>query len=154
MRCYKKYITLSLLIVISVSCRVTFITGYDQVIDETLTKMKRDFNLHWIKLSRTLQDTDPDNQAFTNFIDYYDNLEADLIVLKDRAQFLPPKSDLVKKEITNLDLAFTTLINLHKAGLSDNPDDDRHDIRNSINSALDAVIKLEEELKNSGQISE
>ena len=144
MHLLKKYIAVLLLLLTAFACRVTFISGYDEVIDETLTKMKRDFNLHWIKLSRTLQDDNQTNQAFTNFTEYYDNLEADLIILKDRAQFLPPKSELVKQEIANLDAAFTIFITLHKAGLPDNPDDDRHDMRNSINRALDAVIKLEE----------
>ena len=148
----KKILSLFLLPVILFSCRVTFISGYDSVIDETLTKMKRDFNLHWIRLSRTLQDDNLTNQAFVNFQDYYDNAQTDLIILKDRAQFLPPKSEIVKQEIENLNLAFTTFENLHKTGLTDSPGDDRHDISDNINGALDAVIKLEEELKNSGQI--
>ena len=55
------------LFVLLASCTVTFITGYDQTLDETLNRMKKDFNLHFIKLSRTIQDTDPHNQDYVNF---------------------------------------------------------------------------------------
>ena len=134
------------------SCKVTFISGYDAVIDETLIKIQRDFNLHWIKLSRNLKDNDPNNQAFENYQDYYDNLETDLIVLNTRVTFLPPKSDLIKSEIVNLDSAFSTFIALHKQGLSDNLIDDRHDIRDNINGTIISITKLEEVLKRSGKL--
>ena len=85
-----------LCIILLTSCKVTFITGYDQVLDQTLGKMKRDFNLHFIKLGRTIQDTDPRNQDFVNFQDYYDNLEADMITIKSRSQSLDEKAKIVK----------------------------------------------------------
>lgn len=134
------------------SCKVTFISGYDAVIDETLIKIQRDFNLHWIKLSRNLKDNDPNNQAFENYQDYYDNLETDLVVLNTRVTFLPPKSDLIKSEIVNLESAFSTFIALHKQGLSDNLIDDRHDIRDNINGTIISITKLEEVLKRSGKL--
>ncbi|WP_423147612.1 hypothetical protein [Rubrolithibacter danxiaensis] len=135
----------------SAACRVILISGYDPVIDETCTKIKREFNLHFIKLSRTLQDTNPDNQRFENFQDYYDNVETDLLILEDRAKFLDNKSALVRKQISNMDSAFHVFISLHKNGLKDTPADDRRDIRNGINSSIDAVIKLQEELKTTGR---
>ncbi len=134
-----------------IACKVTFITGYDEVLDETVSKVKRDFNLHFIKLSRTIQDRDPNNQKFSNFQDYYDNLEADLIVLRDRTKSLGGKSEIVRKQVTNLDSAFHVFIGLHKAGLPDRTNDDRHDIRDNINSAIDAVTILQESLKSTGK---
>ena len=134
------------------ACTVTFITGYDQVIDSTLTKMKSDFNLHFIKLGRTIQDGDPTNQKFRNFQDYYDHMEVDLITLEGRARNLSAKSEIVKKQIHNLDSVMHSFEALHKASIPDRPDDDRRDIRNGINSAFDAVIKLQEELKSTGKI--
>ena len=134
------------------ACRITLISGYDPVIDETTTKIKKDFNLHFIRMVRTLQDTDPNNQKFENFLDYYDNLEVDLMLLKDRAQYLEIKSTQVKKQINNLDSAMHVFIRLHKNGLADSRIDDRRDIRNALNSNLDAVIRLQEELKTSGTI--
>lgn len=135
------------------ACRVVFISGYDMVIDETSTKIKRDFNLHFIKLSRTLQDNDPKNQRIENFQNYYDNLEVDLLILKDRAMFLESKSTQVKKQILNLDSAFQTFIQLHEKGLPDKVGDDRRDIRNGLNSSINAVIKLQQELKSTGRIN-
>lgn len=134
-----------------VACRITFITGYDQVLDQTVNEMKKDFNLHFIKLARTLRDNDPNNQKFENFQTYYDNLEANLITIKDRTKFLGGKSEIVQKQVANLDSVFHVFINLHKAGLQDRPDDDRRDIRNGINSALDAVTILQESLKSTGK---
>jgi hypothetical protein len=134
------------------ACKVTFITGYDAVIDETATRMKKEFNLHFIKLARTIQDNNPTNQNISNFRDYYDNLEADLIVLRDRGKFLGAKSEIVKKQIVTLDSAMHTFIALHERGMPDRPGDDRRDVRNAINSNFDAVIALQEQLKSKGKI--
>jgi hypothetical protein len=141
----------------AVSCTVTFITGYDQILDETTTKIKRDFNLFWIKFDRTLRDTDSTNQRYVNFLNYYDELEVDLITLKDRANVLPPKSALVRKQVNNLDSLFHLFIDVHKKGIKDiNPAalvaDDKRDYKNAINSSLNAVIRLQQDLKNSGKI--
>ena len=133
------------------SCKVTFITGYDQVLDQTLGKIKRDFNLHFIKLSRTFQDTYPHNQDFVNFQDYYDNLEADMITIKSRSQSLDEKAKIVKEQITNLDAAFKVFISQHKAGLPDRVGDDRHDMRDAINTSIDAITRLQEALKTTGK---
>lgn len=130
---------------------VKFITGYDQVLDETVNSMKKDFNLHFIKLSRTIQDSDPNNQKFENFQDYYDHLEADLITIRDRTKFLDGKAEIVKTQIQNLDSAFRIFINMHKAGLPDRQGDDRHTDRDAINSAIDAVVILQEALKTTGK---
>ncbi len=150
----KHYYFVAVLWLIFSACKVTFITGYDQVLDQTNNKIKRDFNLHFIQLSRTLQDTDPNNQQFEKFQDYYDNLEADLITLKDRTKFLGGKSAIVKKQVNNLDSVFHEFINLHKRGLPDRPGDDRHDISNGINSSIDAITFLQESLKSTGKTSQ
>lgn len=148
----KKYILYVAVILFFFSaCKVTFITGYDQVLDQTNNKIKKDFNLHFIKLSRTIQDTDPTNQQFDKFQDYYDNLEADLITLKDRTKYLGGKSAIVKNQVSNLDSVFHEFINLHKRGLPDRPGDDRRDIRNGINASLDAITILQESLKSTGK---
>ena len=133
------------------ACKVTFITGYDQVLDQTTSKIKRDFNLHFIKLSRTIQDADPNNQTFEKFQDYYDNLEADLITVKDRTKFLGGKSAIIKSQVNNLDSVMHAFISLHKAGLPDRPGDDRRDISNGINSSIDAITVLQEALKSTGK---
>ncbi|NOT75122.1 MAG: hypothetical protein HOP08_09360 [Cyclobacteriaceae bacterium] len=147
----KKLIFITALVVSA--CTVTFITGYDQIIDTTLTKMKSDFNLHFIKLSRTIQDSDPVNQKFDNFQDYYDHLEVDLITLNGRSKNLGEKGDIVRKQIQNLDSIMHAFENMHKKGIPDRAGDDRRDIRNSINSSFDAVIRLQEELRSSGKVN-
>jgi hypothetical protein len=149
----KKYIYyVAVVWLLFAACKVTFITGYDQVLDQTNNKIKKDFNLHFIKLSRTIQDTDPNNQQYEKFQDYYDNLEADLITLKDRTKFLGGKSAIVKQQVNNLDSVFHEFINLHKRGLPDRPGDDRSDIRNGINASIDAITILQESLKSTGKI--
>ena len=148
MKSINRFIVLLLLLV---SCKVTFITGYDEVLDQTLNEIKKDFNLHFIKLSRTIQDTDPHNQDFANFQDYYDNLEADLITIKDRTKRLDGKAGIVKEQVQNLDSSFRVFVGLHKAGLPDRIGDDRHDMRDAVNSSIDAVIFLQEALKSTGK---
>lgn len=131
----------------STACTVTMITGYDQVLDQTLNKIKTDFNLHFIKLSRTLQDNDPNNQEYAKFQDYYDKLQADLITIKDRTKFLGGKSAIVKQQVSNLDVAFQQFISTHKQGMSDRQNDDRHEMRNAVNTSIDAVTFLQQALK-------
>lgn len=136
------------------ACSVTFITGYDAVVDNTVTKMKTDYNLHFIRLRRALQDDDPLNQRFENYQDYYDHLEVDLIILQGRSQHLGEKSGLVKKQINGLDSTMRAFEALHRSGMQDRPNDDRRDLLNGINSSFDAVIYLQAELRTAGKIKE
>lgn len=138
-------------VILCAACTVTFITGYDQVIDNTLTKMKGDFNLHFIRLGRTLQDTDPANQRIENFQDYYDHMEVDLITLDGRTKGLGTKASIVREQMRALDSAMHSFEQMHKTGFQDRPGDNRSDLRNGINAALDAVIMLQMELKATGK---
>ena len=110
--------------------------------------------MHFIKLVRTLQDDDPNNQHINNFEEYYDNLQADLICVNDRTKFLEGKSAQVKKQIQNLDSIMIGFMLLHKQGFKDSRMDDHRSERNAINSSFDAVIKLQEELKSTGKTTE
>jgi hypothetical protein len=143
-----------MLLLLLISCKVTFITGYDQVLDQTITKVKTDFNVHFIKLTRVTQDEDPNNQKFENFQDYYDHLEADLITIKTRTKFLDDKAGIVKRQVANVDSIFHAFIALHKRGIPDRSNDDHRDISNGINSSLDAITFLQEQLKSTGKSSQ
>ena len=140
-------------------CKVTLITGYNETIDATATKMKSDFNLFFIKLSRALCTADTaHDQNIKNFQDYYDNMEVDLRTLKDRAVFLGNKSGIVKQQIRNVDSVMHGFKNFHTKGFRDidcnaNFKDDKHDLSDDVNLSLDALIKLEEEIKATGSIS-
>lgn len=131
------------------SCKVTFIRGYDPVIDQTATQLQTDFNAHWLKVSRTIQDDDSNNQKFENFQDYYDKLDASLTSLKKRSSFLPPKSKTTQQQVVIVDSAFRQFINIHKNGIPDRKNDDRQSLADGVNFALDGLIKLQEEIKNS-----
>lgn len=146
--CLNKIRLAFILFLIVVSCKVVFISGYDPIIETTLTELQQDFNLHFIKLSRTFQDNDPNNQNFKNFQEYYDQMNANLIVLKSRVKYLDKKGLIVKKQIINLDSTLHAFEGLHKnPGFKDSAVDDRHDIQDGINSSFEAVIRLQEALK-------
>ena len=138
-----------IIIILLTACKVTFINGYDPVIDQTATQIQSDFNAFWFKLSRTIQDNDSSNQKFENFQDYYDHLEADLLSLTKRASFLPAKSKIVQQQVHNVDSTMHDFIKFHKNGIPDRQGDDRHDRLDAVNASLDGLIKLQEELKNS-----
>jgi hypothetical protein len=140
-----------LLLCLLMACKVTLITGYDPVIDETATKMKHDFNMMMLKLAREVQDQNPTNQAFPNYQDYYDNLQTDLLILRDRAVYTGPKGEIVRKQITNADSLLTGFMHLHQQGFPDRPGDDKRDFRNAVNSALNAISQLQEALKSTGK---
>ena len=61
------------------------------------------------------------------------------------------KASIVKEQIANLDAAFKVFISQHKAGLPDRQSDDRHDMRDAINTSIDAITKLQEALKTIGK---
>ncbi len=140
-----------LIFLLLVACKVTFITGYDPVIDDTATKMKRDFNMMMLKLAREVQDNDPSNQAFSNYQSYYDNLETDLLILRDRSVYTGLKGEIVRKQIKNADSLLTGFMSLHKQGFADRPGDDKRDFRNAVNSALNSISQLQEALKTTGK---
>ena len=140
-----------LLLCTLLACRVTLITGYDPVIDETATKMKHDFNMMMLKLARDVQDQNPSNQAFANYQDYYDNLQTDLLILRDRSVYTGLKGEIVRKQIKNADSLLTDFMRLHQQGFADRPGDDKRDFRNAVNSALNAISQLQEALKSNGK---
>ncbi len=129
------------------ACKVIFVAGYDPIIEETATQLQKNFNLHFIKLSRSIQDADPSNQAFVNFQDYYDQMNTDLFVIKSRAKYLDKKGAMVQKQVNNIDSILHDLEKLHKTGFTDSKADDKHDIRNNINSAFEALVRFQEALK-------
>lgn len=141
-----------LCLLIFISCKVTFITGYDHLIDEGATKLKADFNLHYIKLNRTLHDKDPHNQDYKNFENYYDQMEVDMILLKDRALYLPKKASIVKMQVLTLDTLLMKFKELHQQGLRDQVEEPRfyETYRSNINSGINAIVKLQQEL-NAGK---
>lgn len=135
-----------------VSCKVVFISGYDIVIDETATKIKRDFNVFFIKLSRTIKTQDNGNdQSFANFQDYYDNMEVDLKILEERTTSLPDKSEIIKAQIENIKKELMNFEEDHKKGFKDSTLDDHHDRLNNINIAINSLLLVQEKLKTTGK---
>lgn len=143
-------LTVLLLSIMMVSCKVTLITGYDNYIDETTMKMKRDFNKHYFRLVRTLHDTNPDNQRIDNFKDYYDEMEVDILMLQDRSKYLGKKGTIVQ-QVENLSQLLHQFQKLHERGLEDNSGDDKNDIQNAVNSSLNAITELQMALKTNGK---
>jgi hypothetical protein len=140
-----------------VSCSVVFISGYDPVIDDTATKLKRDFNVFFKKLSRAINNTDPSDQKFENFQDYYDNMEVDLKTISDRSLNLEKHSDRVKTEVENIQKIMFEFRDRHKnPGFKDlSPPiitDDHHTDFDVINTSINALLKLQEELKTTGKL--
>lgn len=148
-----KLLLIMLFFMMLTSCKVAFITGYDFIIDETATKLKRDFNVVFIKLSRNFKTQDNNvDQSFINYQDYYDNMEADIKVLQDRTVTLPKKSEIVKKEVDNIKTLLLDFESRHKnQGFKDSQIDDHRDDLNGINKAIDALILLQEKLKTTGK---
>lgn len=147
-----KLLYIFLLLFLSASCRIILISGYDAVLDDTTVKMKRDFNLFWLRFDRSIRDNNPRNQDYQNFLDYYDQMDVDLMIIDDRAAILPAKSQQVKSQVQNIRQLFSALKNTHQKGIKDiaanDPlADDKHDYRNGINSALNAIMLLQQELK-------
>ena len=144
-----------LLLISLIACKVSFITGYDLIIDQTTTKIKRDFALFEIKIQRALITSDKaKDQDFNNYQDFYDNLDVDLKVLEDRSVTLPKKSGDVQNEIKNISKQILGFKKLHQIGFEDLTDlkkDDHRDLFNAVNSTLDALLKLQERLKTTGK---
>ncbi|MBL7684296.1 MAG: hypothetical protein JNK00_13135 [Flavipsychrobacter sp.] len=136
---------------LAVSCKVTLITGYDTYIDETAMKMKRDFNRHYFRLVRTIQDNDPNNQNISHFIAYYDEMELDIMLLQDRSKYLGKKSTMVQQQIANLAEIMYTFRKVHAAGIKDNTGDDKRDMQNAVNSSLNAITELQMALRINGK---
>ncbi len=158
MRFKKIFIAFCVLVCFS-SCKVTFITGYDSNIDQTATDLKKDFNFFFLRLSRTLCDGDTTTQNIKNFQGYYDSMEVNLRMIKDREVFLGKKSSTVINQINNVDSVMHAFKRKHAQGFTEIdcnskfPQDDKHDLSNDVNISLDGLLKLQEELKSTGTIT-
>ncbi|OOQ58793.1 hypothetical protein [Mucilaginibacter pedocola] len=154
----KKLLSFALLLSIACfsNCKVTIITGYDQTLDETVTQMQKDFNLHFIKLQRALLTQDGNHdQAYANFQDYYDHLDANIISVTTRSSFISKKTGTTVKSLAgNLIKALQDFESKHKSAenvFNDRTNDDRHGLQDAINTHFDSLILLEEKLKASGK---
>ncbi len=134
------------------SCTVTYITGYDEMIDETTTEMLHDFNMFFIKLQRAIKSKDGgEDQKIAHFQGYYDELEVDLLVLETRAAYMGKKSSQAKGQVEILKQSLHQFKADHTEGFPDDDDDIKTDKRNGINSCFNSIIMLQKQLKDTGK---
>lgn len=132
-------------------CKVTLISGYNQIVAENAVQMQQDFNVHAARLLRAIGTFDNNkDQAFTNFQDYYDHLNADTVLLHGCINQLGQKSKLVSSQLQNLITVLARFEDAHFRGLfTDGPGNVQafQTNVNGINNAFASVIFLQEKLK-------
>ena len=61
---------------------------------------------HYCILARDVRDNNPLNQAFADYQGDYDNLQTDLLILRDRAVYTGAKGEIVRQQINNANNLF------------------------------------------------
>jgi hypothetical protein len=138
---YKKAIPFVLIVAFLVSCKVTLIAPYDEVIDQKTSELHETLLLNL----KTWSDTTPD---YNDVIDFYNQSEATLEILIERTKD-SPKSEIMAASLKNVLENIQELRAAHEGGIVDKNYIDQ--VYPDFNAQLGAVQRFQMALKRAGE---
>lgn len=127
-----------LVVVSSVGCAVKFIGDYDQTIDNGVTDVQQKAELYFGKLR-----SEPKTPYDPNF---YNDIDARLVVLKTRAELLP-QYPIILKEIQELQSQFNTFQQLDQITPRPFPAGILDAAESAVTISVESILRLELALK-------
>jgi hypothetical protein len=124
---------------------IRLISEYDEITDRKIAELHEKFARHFVQLERLVGTDEGD---YVHFQGFYDEVNADLRILRVRAGVLDKNEimiqslDLMEENISNLEA-------LHKLGFRKL--DEIIPIRNAFDASFSAMIKFMAALKRDGQ---
>ena len=118
-------------------CQIKLVADYDEITDRSVTALQREFERFFIDVERNLYMPEADH---ANYIEFYDEVRAELSVIRVRAAARPKNEitveqlDLVAQNVDNLE-------ELHKLGF-DSPEE-LEPIRTAFRQSFQAILTLE-----------
>jgi hypothetical protein len=118
-------------------CQIKLVADYDEITDRSITALQREFELFFIDVERNLHTPDA---VHDNYIGFYDEVRAELSVIRVRAAARPKNEitveqlDLVAQNVDNLE-------ELHKLGF-DSPEE-LEPLRAAFQQSFQAILTLE-----------
>jgi len=118
-------------------CQIKLVADYDEVTDQSVTALQREFERFFIDIERNLYTPEADH---SNYIEFYDEVRAELNVIRVRAAARPKNEitveqlDLVAQNVDNLE-------ELHKLGF-EGPEE-LQPLRAAFQQSFQAILTLE-----------
>ncbi|UCC84278.1 MAG: hypothetical protein JSW46_04940 [Gemmatimonadota bacterium] len=118
-------------------CQIKLVADYDEITDRSVTALQREFELFFIDVERNLYTPDA---VYDNYIGFYDEVRAELSVIRVRAAARPKNEitveqlDLVAQNVDNLE-------ELHKLGF-ESPEE-LEPLRAAFQQSFQAILTLE-----------
>jgi hypothetical protein len=125
-------------IVSSTGCAVKFIGDYDQTIDNGVTEVQQRAEIYFGKLR-----SEPQTPYDPNF---YNDIDARLVVLKTRAELLP-QYPIILKQIEELQSQFNTFQQLDRITSRPFPAGILDAAESAVTISVESILKLELALK-------
>jgi hypothetical protein len=127
-----------LAVLASTGCAVKFIGDYDQTIDNGVTDVQQRAELYFGKLR-----TEPTTPYDSNF---YNDIDARLVVLKTRAELLP-QYPIILKQIEELQSQFSTFQKLDQITPRPFPEGILSAAESALTTSVESILRLELALK-------
>lgn len=136
--------TLLLALAFLFSCRVSLIGAYDAVTDQSIQKIQTGVYAIIVRLERNISAGMPADNDYRNFKTRYEDIAADLEVLKIRCNALP-KYDIIREQIALVSKNMANMEALHKTGISNTvllvP------LKSALELQFSSIIQLQNSLK-------
>ncbi len=118
-------------------CQIKLVADYDEITDRSVTALQREFELFFIDVERNLYTPDA---AHDNYIGFYDEVRAELSVIRVRAA-ARPKNEITVEQLDLVAGNVDNLEELHKLGF-DSPEE-LEPLRAAFQQSFQAILTLE-----------
>ena len=136
----------ALVLALAVGCRVTFISPYDQVLDQDVSSLQQTTEAFLTQLSN---EVGTPAAAYSSNTDFYVKAQAAIATMETRATAAGPKSRQIATELSALQQTFTDMQKLHQLnGAQGLTAANLSNTKSALESEFSSIITLELALKN------
>lgn len=118
-------------------CQIKLVADYDEITDRSVTALQREFELFFIDVERNLYTPEA---AYENYTGFYDEVRAELSVIRVRAA-ARPKNEITVEQLDLVAQNVELLEELHKLGFED--PEELEPLRAAFQQSFQAILTLE-----------
>ena len=131
-------------ILVAAGCTLKLVADYDEVTDQAVTALQRKVERFFVGLERDIPTPDAD---YENHVEFYDDVRADLRVIRVRAA-ARPKNEITLQQLDLLTENVDNLEALHELGFEDR--EELVPLRAAFQQGFQAILTLELAKKRGG----
>ncbi len=129
---------------VAAGCTLKLVADYDEVTDQAVTALQRKVERFFVDLERDIPTPDAD---YANHVEFYDDVRADLRVIRVRAA-ARPKNEITLEQLDLLAANVDNLEALHELGFEDR--EELVPVRAAFEQGFQAILTLELAKKRGG----